>query len=70
MIDLKLNESERLIVESNYDSGRHIGISIGKIKDGDYSTTTLDRILSKAQIGGLEFLIASVVSGMLDEVKE
>lgn len=70
MISSKLSDANTLTVSSSYDSGVHTGFHLGLQKDGEYTVTTLDKILSKEQILGLEAMLLATAKMYLKEEAE
>lgn len=71
MIQVELGNNKMLAVGSNYDSGTHNGFEVS-VSDDYYSycnTPTLDKVLTKEQIKSVEYVIAAVIKGYLQEVK-
>lgn len=66
MITVKYND-ETLVVDSRYDSGKHLGFTVNMLENSSYNTKSLDELLSKEKIKSLEMIIASVVKGYLEE---
>lgn len=69
MITLPLEDDKLLAVKSNWDSGNHQGISISEISDDWSYYKSLDKLLTKDQIKGLEAIIAVTVEYYIKENK-
>ena len=68
MITSPLENGKQLVVNSNWDSGKHLGISIGQVNEDDWSEYKgLEKLLSKEQIKGLEAIITVAVESYLKE---
>jgi len=57
MIISKLDNGNELSCRSNYDSGTHLGFSISLREEGEYTGKSLDKVLTKDQIKGLEAML-------------
>jgi len=67
MVSIKLPSQQHLTVSSSYDSGTHTGFHVGLQKEGEYTSTTLNRVLSKEQIRGLEAVLLATTKMYLEE---
>ncbi|QAX97694.1 hypothetical protein ASswx1_48 [Aeromonas phage Asswx_1] len=66
MLVSSIDENEKLVVQSKYDSGVHLGFTAGVQKDGEYTLTTLDKELTAQQISYLEMMLMMEIKKMLD----
>lgn len=67
-IQLPLPNGDTLLVNSNWDSGRHFNFQAGVVDPTNpYTVESLDKHLSKHQIQTLEVLLASHIAKMLKE---
>jgi len=67
MITAKLGNDKILIVQSKWDSGTHLGFELSKSEWGSYEKESLDKVLTKEQIKGLELLLAATIKAMVKE---
>lgn len=61
------HKNETLVVDSRYDSGKHLGFTVCLTEDNSFQSQTLDELLSSKEVKSLEMILASVVKGYLEE---
>lgn len=68
MITIPLEDDKVLAVDFDWNSGTHKYIKISKISVNDWSyLISLDQLLTKDQIKGLEAIIAVTVKNYIEE---
>lgn len=68
MLQVPLTLGEHLVVDSNWDSGRHCNI-VANVVDETYNNKSLDQVLTKDEIKCLEAVLASQILKFLDKKK-
>jgi len=61
-------QDDKIVVQSNWDSGLHLGFSAGVKDPHNYTLKPLSDVLTKHQIETIEMVIATIVNGYLPEV--
>lgn len=69
MFTVTISETEKLCVQSRYDSGTHLGFVAGLRSKGEYSSDTPDEFLTPEQISKLEMILLMEIKKMVDESK-
>lgn len=69
MITRKLSSTQNLCVSSSWDTGTHTGLHVGVSGEMGYDCTSLDKVLSKEQINGLEAIVLHYVGMYIEDNK-
>ena len=68
LVTIKHNDGS-IVVHSNYDSGKHLGFKVGYTVRGEYTSTSIDELLTKEQIKTLEYTLAALTKDFLEANK-
>ena len=68
LVTIKHNDG-LIVVHSNYEHGKHLGFKAGYIVEGGYTSTSLDKLLTKEQIKTLEYTLAVLTKDFLEANK-